>query len=345
MSMHMKHIFLLALLLLVTSCMKEIDLEHLRPDPKLVLNCVITQNKPIIVSLSRTWFYTEGESNILMDGVDVKLYVNERFVEQLSLNLDANNYNTFGNYVATYVPVIGDKIRIEAKKDGFKPVMAEDIVPPPPTLLNFVAENHYIQGSYYNYFQERFKVTFKDDPATVNCYLISFSRGYPVYEHEDGDWEKPEVYQGTYKWHSQSVDYASEPVFENTISILDKVMGNDWLSGGRGRPFSDELFNGKEYTMKLDRGYYGYWSDSTNPDRMPDSIRVYLYAISESYYKYMTALTSLNDGSLNNDLADIGLAEPVRVFNNIEGGVGILGTACVDSLTVAIPNKVLPDND
>ena len=44
MSMHMKHIFLLALLLLVTSCMKEIDLEHLRPEPKLVLNCVIIQD-------------------------------------------------------------------------------------------------------------------------------------------------------------------------------------------------------------------------------------------------------------------------------------------------------------
>ena len=48
MSMHMKHIFLLALLLLVTSCMKEIDLEHLRPEPKLVLNCVIIQDKPIL---------------------------------------------------------------------------------------------------------------------------------------------------------------------------------------------------------------------------------------------------------------------------------------------------------
>ena len=80
MSMHMKHIFLLALLLLVTSCMKEIDLEHLRPEPKLVLNCVIIQDKPIIASLSRTWFYTEGGVNLLMENSDVKLYVNDRFV-------------------------------------------------------------------------------------------------------------------------------------------------------------------------------------------------------------------------------------------------------------------------
>ena len=320
MSMHMKHIFLLALLLLVTSCMKEIDLEHLRPEPKLVLNCVIIQDKPIIASLSRTWFYTEGGVNLLMENADVKLYVNDRFVEQLSFNLNAYNYNTFGGYVATYVPVVGDKIRIEAKMDGYKPVMAEDVIPGPPTLLNFAVENYYNQNPYYSYFQERLKVTFRDDPSAGNCYLIRFTRGYPEY-----------------------VDFASEPIFANKITILDKVMGNDWLSGGQGRPFSDELFNGKEYTMKLDNGY-SYSSESSEPI-MPDSMRVYLYAISESYYKYMLALASLQDESLNNDLADIGLAEPVRVFNNIEGGVGILGTACVDSLTVAIPNKVLPDND
>ena len=187
------------------------------------------------------------------------------------------------------------------------------------------------------------KVTFRDDPSAGNCYLIRFTRGYPEYDYVGDDWEKTEVYKGAYKWYSQYVDFASEPIFANKITILDKVMGNDWLSGGQGRPFSDELFNGKEYTMKLDNGY-SYSSESSEPI-MPDSMRVYLYAISESYYKYMLALASLQDESLNNDLADIGLAEPVRVFNNIEGGVGILGTACVDSLTVAIPNKVLPDND
>lgn len=183
MSMHMKHIFLLALLLLVTSCMKEIDLEHLRPEPKLVLNCVIIQDKPIIASLSRTWFYTEGGVNLLMENADVKLYVNDRFVEQLSFNLNAYNYNTFGGYVATYVPVVGDKIRIEAEMDGYKPVVAEDVIPGPPTLLNFAVENYYNQNPYYSYFQERLKVTFRDDPSAGNCYLIRFTRGYPEYDY------------------------------------------------------------------------------------------------------------------------------------------------------------------
>ena len=112
-------------------------------------------------------------------------------------------------------------------------------------------------------------------------------------------------------------------------------MGNDWLSGYNARPFSDEQINGKEYTMTLEESSYGsYWGDGELD--LPDSARVYLYAISEPYYRYLSALTSLYEGSLNNDLADIGLAEPVRVFNNIEGGVGILGAVCVDSLTVAV---------
>ena len=81
--------------------------------------------------------------------------------------------------MATYVPVVGDKIRIEAEMEGYKSVMAEDVIPGPPTLLNFAVENYFNQSYYYRYFQERLKVTFRDDPSAGNCYLIRFARGYP----------------------------------------------------------------------------------------------------------------------------------------------------------------------
>ena len=49
------------------------------------------------------------------------------------------------------------------------------------------------------------------------------------------------------------------------------------------------------------------------------------------------ALAELDDHSVNNDLMDAGLAEPVRVTSNIIGGSGILGAASVDTITVEIP--------
>lgn len=340
MKMEMKHILLLSILLLSTSCMKVIDLEDLRPDPKLVLNSVASQGTPVTASLSRTWFYTENYPNVTIENARLKLYANDNFVEEMVWKVEESEYNSVGSYVSSYIPVAGDEIRIEAEKKGFKSVVGKEKIPGKPGLLKFAAEDIKVNNPYSsNYTRKRYKVTVKDDPAVVNCYMISIYVGSPSYEYDYDDMEKPPVYTGAYSWSVEYLDYASEPVFGNQISILDKVMGNDWLSGRGGRPFSDELFNGKEYMMKLDaNSYSGHYPYYPQPEeQLPDSAKVYLYSISESYYKYLSALCTISDGSLNNDLADAGLAEPVRVFSNIEGGLGIMGAVCVDSLKVEVP--------
>ena len=49
------NICILVLLLFVLSgCEKEINLEHMRPEPKLVLNCLAVQGDTLSVELSRT---------------------------------------------------------------------------------------------------------------------------------------------------------------------------------------------------------------------------------------------------------------------------------------------------
>lgn len=336
MKVNMKHILCLGILLATTSCMKEVDLEHLRPDPKLVLNSVASQGEPLKASLSRTWFYTEDYPNVTIEDARLNLYVNDRLIGEMNWKVEESEYYSTSNYVSSYIPVAGDKIRIEAEKDGFRGVMAEDVIPGKPALKKLVAETYKEDNPYYSYEKRRYKVTFNDDPRANDCYLIKFSLGSPVYDTDYQQSDSPQ-FTGEYSWSREYIDFTSDPVFSDKISILDRVLGNDWLSGSGGRPFSDELFNGKEYTMTLDSnsGSHTYWP--YEEEREPDSIRVYLYAISEPYYKYLSAVASLSDGSLNNDLADIGLAEPVRVFSNIKGGLGIFGTACVDSLTAVVP--------
>ena len=334
----MKYILFFSVLLLATACMKEVDLEYLRPESKLVLNSVVSVGDSLKASLSRTWFYTDDYPNVTIEDAKVNLYVNDRLFGEMIWNVEKYDYYAIGNYISSYIPVPGDKVRIEANRDGFKEVMGEETVPDKPDLLNLYVESYEDNSLGYSRIKRRYKMTFRDEPSVQNCYLISIVYGTPHYEYDYDDLDKSPVYSGTYSWRSESMDYASDPVFGNKVSILDKVMGSDWLSGYNGRPFSDELFDGKEYTMTLDaNSYYGHNPIFPLPgEELPDSARVYLYAISEAYYKYLSALTTLADGSFSNDLADIGLAEPVRVFSNIEGGLGILGAACVDSLTVAI---------
>lgn len=331
-----KYIVFPAILFLATSCFKEVDLEDLRPESKLVLNSVASKGEPVKASLSRTWFYTEDYPNITIEDARVSLFVNDRLIEEMTWDVEEHEYYSRGNYVSSYLPVSGDRIRIEASKDGFKDIVADEVVPGIPPMVNFVAEKIEVHDPYASStLKNRFKMTIKDDPDAANYYLISFLVATPIYEYDSDDWTKPPVYTGEYYWKLPYIDYASEPLFGNKISIMDKVFGNDWLSGYNGRPFSDEQINGKEYTITLEESSYsGHWQ--TESETLPDSARVYLYSISESYYRYLTDLNTLSEGSLNNDLANAGLAEPIRVFSNIKGGLGIFGTACVDSLTVAV---------
>ncbi len=61
------NICILVLLLFVLSgCEKEINLEHMRPEPKLVLNCLAVQGDTLSVELSRTCFMRIIRSKIFL---------------------------------------------------------------------------------------------------------------------------------------------------------------------------------------------------------------------------------------------------------------------------------------
>lgn len=324
-----------------SSCIQDVDLEHLRPDPKLVLNSITTVNEPVTATVSRTWFYTENHPNVTIKDAELNLYVNDLFQERLTWKENKSEYNSKGYYTSSYKLSQGDKIRLEAKAKGFKDVFAESLTPPKAALKKFTIER-VIKEEVWGGTTKGiiYRVTISDDPRPDNCYLIRLKLKIPAMKWE----EEKYVFTGEYYYSTPDIDYLEEPVFGDKITVMDKLMGNDWLSGRNGRPFSDELFNGKEYTLKLRERYYngGYYppTDPSNPttdEKIPSYCTVYLYSISESYYKYLSSLTEIDDLSFGNDLISAGLAEPVRVFSNVQGGTGIIGTACVDSLTVEIP--------
>ena len=59
------------------SCIKEIDLESLRPDPTLVVNCVAITGEPLTVSVSRTWFFTDDHPNVTLGEEELHMPVAE----------------------------------------------------------------------------------------------------------------------------------------------------------------------------------------------------------------------------------------------------------------------------
>ena len=74
----------------------------------------------------------------------------------------------------------------------------------------------------------------------------------------------------------------------------------------------------KSYTIRLQTSTH-YVSEATK------RLRVRLYAISADYYRYLKTLQDQSDRSFANHLIDAGLADPIRVYSNIDGGLGIFG--------------------
>lgn len=333
-------IYICSLVITITACSKEIDLEHLRPTPRLVLNSVVIVGEPVTASLSRTWFYTEDHPDVSIKDGEVKLYVNDEFVEQMVWKDGSLGKGIPGLYFAEYKPNIGDKLKIIAKAENYNEVFAETILPESVPIKAFKVEHESESEGAWVYSRDIFYVTFQDMPARSDYYLIYFEVGYP-------DWNE-EGYTGTYSWSSIWLDHVDDPLFTSDISALDKVLDNYWLSSKYGRVFTDDWISGQEYTLRLPGGpNYApqpdseneYEQDEESSEKPPILYRVCLYTISEGYYQYMKSIISMEDSSTHGDLIDAGLAEPVKIYNNVIGGVGIFGGCNLETKEAKKPSS------
>lgn len=316
-----------------TACVKEIHLDDLRPNPTMVVNCVAATGEPLRVSVSRTWFFTDDHSNILLDDAQVELFVNNEFREAMGFQQTDKVFNTNGYFTSDFIPEAGDRIRIEVSHPSFGKAEAETIVPDSVEIID--ASMRLIQTDNPNTKTAVYEVTLKDDPSVTNYYLLRLEEGVPIF---DGISKK---YTGEYQWLVTNPNFATDPIFGQAFSALDQVVGNDWISGRDGRAFSDELINGQEYTIRVLSPYYLGPMSFTIPSIQPSvpldqldendylpiplKLRVHLYAISPDYYWYLKVLQDKETQSVSNSLIDAGLAEPLRVYSNVEGGIGILG--------------------
>lgn len=337
-----------AALALCTSCVEEVNLDDLRPDPTLVVNAVAMAGEPLAVDVTRTWFYTDLNPEVTVSDAEVALYVNDAFRERVAYQPGDSAYNVPGRYRSAYVPVTGDRLRIEVSHPTYGKATAQAEV---PALAPFVAADRRLVD-LGNYESAIYEITLRDSAGSEDFYWLRMEEGIPVYD------AAAKRYTGDYKWMGIRVDYATEPVIGDSFTALDYIFGTGslWMRE-EGVVFSDELFDGQAYTLRFTNTYYydqfGTFPIEVVPDsvRFPDlpeeeytpipprHLRVYLYTLSADYYYYLKAIQDAASGSISGTFQEIGLAEPVRTHSNIEGGVGILGGCHTGVFEVAISSS------
>ena len=213
-----------------------------------------------------------------------------------------------GGYAFTLRPNPGDTMRINAIIPGRDEVVsAMTVVPRQPQIeiVDFVVdtidENMY--GSDCNY-RLRFRINCNSNREFFCVKLLSGNL---------------QLLEDTTIWDSINMSSqffsVNDPIVNNA-SLEDALDGDDGSFYGREMYFSSERFSGgaHEFTME-----FSYYSSVISGADMPVAIEV--RALSEELYRY-----NITSTGYTSDLDDL-FSEPVQVYCNIKGGIGIFGAS------------------
>ena len=299
----MKHLLYTLLLgVFLTSCYRKIDLDEYRTTPKIVINSVVSPDTVVMASITRTWFYPDKKPYVNLPHAHVELYINNQYIETMqwkTLNNPRNPDQPDTLFLSNTIPAEGDRIKIVASTPEYGTVTAEDIIPKKVPIKNashtIKKGNGVYQGTISDYFEIYYEVTFDEFPEKNNYYLAKITQ----------------IKTGYYGYYETEIDYI-DPVFKEQDAILDESMAFNGLEKRGGALFTDQSINGQTYTLQI--------KETTAELDETEQRIISIYSLSESYFLYLLSLQKIAGSTLEGGLGNIGLAEPLRVYSNVEGG-------------------------
>ena len=321
-----KILFFLIIITGLTSCVEVLDIKLDDEDKMLVLNGIFATDSNVSVNISRSINALEGDAFIkFVDDADVSLYSGGNFLAKMT-------YDTNGYYTADVKPVEGQTYTVVAK-EGDKEVSAQTTIPTAVELSTFEVNinidsttetwtdpetGQTFDTTFYTYpDQGELYFEFNDPPNQRNYYLVTAGFKIPniVYDNNGNP------YIHGYRKESSYLDISGN---ENYVYYSNDIV--------TGYAFSDYLFDGKKKKIKANFGLYPLSSEIET-----DAVfYVSFYSISEDFYKFIESYDKY-EATVGNPFA-----EPVNIFTNIDGGVGIL--ASVNGVTDSVILKTEPYN-
>lgn len=287
------------ILIFQISCTKEIEI-NLDNQKALVLNSVFNPDEPFIFRISSTTPLLSDYETFNADA-HLRLTENHRLIIDtlISTGILETNLN----------PKPGVKYSVELESAGYPAIKAIDTIP------NLVPiDNAYMifpSGvDAFGFYKAEACVSFTDPPNETNYYELVIS-------------SKPGRANAWYCEYE-----TNDPVLQNE-GDLDYHPTSFF--------FSDELFNGKSYLMRIKHGT-AYSLKDNKLTAFP--LYATLRSVSMNYYKYRKFFTRhIYNQQLQNEVLDlIFKGEPQNMFTNIENGYGIFAGFC-ESTTQMIQNE------
>ena len=230
------------------------------------------------------------------------LYINNQYIETMqwkTLNNPSNPDQPDTLFLSNTIPAEGDRIKIVASTPEYGTVTAEDIIPKKVPIKNashtIKKGNGVYQGTISDYFEIYYEVTFDEFPEKNNYYLAKITQ----------------IKNGLLRLlRNRNRLYRS--CIQGTGCHIGRKYGIQRIGKRGGALFTDQSINGQTYTLQIKR------DNGRKLDKTEQRI-ISIYSLSESYFLYLLSLQKIAGSTLEGGLGNIGLAEPLRVYSNVEG--------------------------
>ena len=352
---YIKFGFLLTFLIILDSCRKELDIDIPNKERSIVVNGVLIPSNQILINITRS---THVLDDVIYDTIKK---VNVTISENNNLTDSLINYGNGYHILNNIIPESGNTYSITVTAPDFKTVASEFTMPQPVEISSFDSSTVFLNEDD-NEIKYYYEILFQDPPGERNYYAFDLIQRSPYIQYfidtitgleyyNPFEYNPPDYYPKPIKNLKPIVEYNEYPVQIES----DEIIFDDYSQGisYSGKLFSDELFDGKKFTLRFYIRAFNYsddyyYEDPYNPypsydDYFKDlkskyiaqlsSLSEELYLYLKSYYHHNAMKNQFDEFWLENLLER---REPVPVYTNIENGYGIFGgySISIDSLEV-----------
>ncbi|SHF67395.1 protein of unknown function [Mariniphaga anaerophila] len=352
-------IILVFLSVVLFSCEKTIEFKEKDARPMIVVNAVIVPGNEFRVNISKSRHILEKSIYYeALENAEVSLYENGSFVSELAFFSNKDTTYEYFDYGSKkehifengyyYEPDLevkeGATYRLEVSHEGFSPVSCETTVPIPVELGNFVGQLEKAPQQYSNNtYEAKMNLEIVDPVDEDNYYRIGISkeRGIELYFRKKGGYYYDySGYGGGYgggEVDPESVTptdtIVEEAEFSNYIYSTDPVLSayrnadiigttDDAIGLFSDELFSKEVYNLSFYALTRKKTFFEYGEYF--------KVSAFVQCLSKELFLYSR---SFDQHSM---VSDNPFAEPVPVYSNIEGGLGIFGSLVISSKSLYI---------
>ncbi len=319
--------FVLLSISIFTSCEKEIDFDGETSESQLVLNSFITPDSTIAANISESQFFLNNDYLFkAVENAEVSIYCNGILKETMQHSLN-------GKYISATKPEVGDIVKLVVKvpeKDeitGGTTVYpkanvvkldsiviwtgAKPIIETVNTVDNGLPKTETIVVGKYRFRTIRYILTFEDAANMKNYYRLVVSQ--------------TSTFNGKKK---VNYDYTLDDIVSgNTKDLLPGIPAIN-ESKNQFHVFTDELINGKTYPLSfIIRDIATIYLPEYQRPLPKKTVEIDLQSVCNNFYLF---LKTRSDQQTANQL----FSEPIQIFNNVTGGIGLVGSYTSNVLKV-----------